>query len=876
MIPIRDRYNHIEGFTARALDEDADCKYLNSSDSELYHKSHSIFGIESAIRSAKKQGKLFLVEGAPDVMKLQSLDISNTIASLGGSWTVNQFQKLKDYRLQDCTLCFIPDSDIPQEGEELGAGFCNVIRNGALAMQQGFTVSVREIPNDLSVEQPKKIDPDEYFSDKTDLNKLEEREFLLWAFEKKFDKNGTTEEKQKVIDETCNLLLCIKDEVVLERYITELAKMDGNKTIWRQAYNSAKKRQQERISEKNKEGGIDMLRSFGFTVRNGCYYGFNKNGDEVQWSNFTLKPLFHIKDDIRPIRLFEICNTDSQKEIIELDMEVFTSAKSLRKKLLGIGNYTWLAGEEPLIQLQRYLAKVTETAVEIKQLGWQQQGFYCFCNGAFEDNVWHSVDSMGIVRLKAGNYYLPAMSQIYKDSRELYVNERKFCHLNQSDISLHDYFAKIIDVFGDNAIITLCFYLATLFRDFIKPQVRFFPLLNVFGPKGSGKTELAETIMTFFTTDNEPLNIETATIPALSDSVASVSNANVHIDEFKNGIDIKKIEMLKDYWGGYGRCKMNMDKDKKREQARVDCGIILTGQEMPTIDIALFTRLIFLTCEKQHHSQEECEGFADLLHYRQMGATHITLQILSLREQFKANFASAMKKAEADVRSRLGKQKPADRIKNNWTVLLSVFLSLDGLLDFPFQYEHLLELCVSGIIRQDKLCAKTDELSRLWDIISSAHQKGIFVYEQNYVIRVKSRIKVTKDKGREELTFDPPRRILMVRKDSMLNTYRQLGKQMDEKLLPSESILHYLQNTPEYFGRAVSPERFKSFNSNGQPIQELVTDNGNSKLVTKYQQDRPLCFDYTMVSENYGISLESFIGEQEEDKPEVQQQDLPF
>ena len=876
MIPIRDRYNHIEGFTARALDEDTDCKYLNSADSELYHKSHSIFGIESAIRSAKKQGKLFLVEGAPDVMKLQSLDISNTIASLGGSWTVNQFQKLKDYRLQDCTLCFMPDSDIPKGGEKLGAGFCNVIRNGALAMQQGFTVSVREIPNDLSVEQPKKIDPDEYFSDKTDLNKLEEREFLLWAFEKKFDKNGTTEEKQKVIDEACNLLLCIKDDTVLERYITQLAKIDGNKTIWRQAFNAAKMRQQKRLSEKNKEGGIDMLRSFGFTVRNGCYYGFNKNGDEVQWSNFTLKPLFHIKDDIRPIRLFEICNTDSQKEIIELDMEVFTSAKSLRKKLLGIGNYTWLAGEESLIQLQRYLAKVTETAVEIKQLGWQQQGFYCFCNGAFEDNVWHPVDHMGIVRLKGGNFYLPAMSQIYKDSRELYVNERKFCHLNQSDISLHDYFAMIINVFGDNAIITLCFYLATLFRDIIKPQVRFFPLLNVFGPKGSGKTELAETIMTFFTTDNEPLNIETTTIPALSDSVASVSNATVHIDEFKNGIDIKKIEMLKDYWGGYGRCKMNMDKDKKREQARVDCGIILTGQEMPTIDIALFTRLIFLTCEKQHHSQEECEDFTDLLHYRQMGATHISLQILSLRERFKANFASAMKKAEADVMSRLGKEKPADRIKNNWTILLSVFLSLDGLLDFPFQYEHLLELCVSGIIRQDRLCAKTDELSRLWDIISSAHQKGIFVYEQNYVIRVKSRIKVTKDKGREELTFDPPRRILMVRKDSMLNTYRQLGKQMDEKLLPSESILHYLQNTPEYFGRAVSPERFKSFNTNGQPIQELVTDSGNSKLVTKYQQDRPLCFDYTMVSENYGISLESFIGEQEEDKPETQQQDLPF
>jgi len=876
MIPICDRYSNIEGFTARTIDDKSDCKYLNSADSDLYCKSRSIFGINTAIKKARGDRKLYLVEGAPDVMKMQSVGIFNAIASLGGFWTESQFQKLKDYHLQDCTLCFIPDSDIPKQEEKIGAGFANVLRNGALAMRQGFTVSVKEIPNDLTVEQPKKIDPDEFFTEKSDLTKLEEREFLLWAFEKKFNKNGTTEEKQKVIDEACDLLLCIKDETVLERYISELTKIDGNKAIWRQAFNTAKMRQQKRFSEKNKEGGIDMLRSFGFTIQNGSYFGFNKNGDEVQWSNFTLKPLFHIKDDIRPIRLFEICNTDGQKEIIELDMEVFTSAKSLRKKLLGIGNYTWLAGEEQLIQMQRYLAKVTETAVEIKQLGWQQQGFYCFCNGAFEDNLWHPVDSMGIVRLKAGNYYLPAMSQIYKDSRELYVNERKFCHLDNSEISLHDYFAKIIGVFGDNAIIGLCFYLATLFRDIIKPQVRFFPLLNVFGPKGSGKTELAETLMTFFTYDNEPLNIETATIPALSDSVASVSNALTHIDEYKNGIDIKKIEMLKDFWGGYGRSKMNMEKDKKREQARVDCGIILTGQEMPTIDIALFTRLIYLTCEKQHHSQEERERFTDLLHYRQMGATHITLEILSHREEFKVNFDSAMKKAEADVRSRLGELKPTDRIEKNWIVPLSAFLSLENMLDFPFLYDRLLDLCVSGIIRQDRLCAKTDELSRFWDIISSAHQKGIFVYDQNYVIRLKERIKITKDKGKDELTFDPPRRILMIRKDSMLNTYRQLGKQMDEKLLPSESILHYLQNTPEYFGKAVSPERFKSFNSNGQPIQELLTEGGSSKLVSKLQQDRPLCFDYAMVSEKYGISLESFTGEQEIDNTEAEQQILPF
>ena len=631
MIPIRDRYSHIEGFTARAIDDKSDCKYLNSADSDLYCKSRSIFGIDTAIKKARGDRKLYLVEGAPDVMKLQSVGIFNAIASLGGSWTVNQFQKLKDYRLQ---------ADIPKDGEELGAGFCNVIRNGALAMQQGFTVSVKEIPNDLTIERPKKIDPDEFFCDKSDLNKLEEREFLLWAFEKKFDKNGTTEEKQKVIDEACNLLLCIKDDTVLERYITQLAKIDGNKTIWRQAFNAAKMRQQKRLSEKNKEGGIDMLRSFGFTVQHGCYYGFNKNGDEVQWSNFTLKPLFHIKDDIRPVRLFEIVNdvTDKNGEIIELDMDAMTSARAFRKKLLGIGNYTWLAGEDALIQLQRYLARVTETAVEVKQLGWQSQGFFCFCNGALEKGIWKPVDELGIVRLASGNYYLPAMSQLYKNSTVLYTNEKKYCHLSCSNISLHDYFAKIIDVFGDNAKVGIGFYIATLFRDIVMDKTACLPLLNIFGPKGSGKTELAETLMSFFMTGNEPLNIETATVPALADAVASVSNMLVHIDEYKNGIDIKKVELMKDAWAGIGRYRMNMDKDKKREQSHVDSCIILTGQEIPTADIALFSRLIFLTYEKQHHTLEERDKFSDLMQYRQMGATRITLEILKLRPTFIADF----------------------------------------------------------------------------------------------------------------------------------------------------------------------------------------------------------------------------------------------
>ena len=122
----------------------------------------------------------------------------------------------------------------------------------------------------------------------------------------------------------------------------------------------------------------------------------------------------------------------------------------------------------------------------------------------------------------------------------------------------------------------------------------------------------------------------------------------------------------------------------------------------------------------------------------------------------------------------------------------------------------------------------------------------------------------------------------MIRKNIMLATYRQLGRQMDERLLPSESILHYLQISPEYLGASVNPERFKKFNANGQPIQEAVME--GDKIVamkTVWHQDRPLCFNYKLLSEKFGIILDSYTGEvpqepDEEPKGSAQEEMLPF
>lgn len=858
-IPIRNRSGQIIGFSARTLQEDKSIpKYKNSKTSLIYNKDKSVFGIDLAAKQARIEEKLYLVEGGPDVLKLQSLEINNTVASLGGAWTENQFDELRKLHAK---LCFIPDTDEVKPGEKLGRGFQNVMRNGTLAMRLGFSVSVREIPT----KGTKKKDPDSYITSQAIFDRMEEEEFILWYARKTYSVDMLSEERLKFIGTLCDLILCINDEDLQEEYFSELVSKYGHRTAWQNGLKSAKRRKQEQQSKPGKSDGIDMLREFGFTQRGNAYYGTTKDGKEVRWSNFILKPLFHIKDDIRPVRLFEIHNdAGARPELVEMDMDTITSAKNLRKKMFGIGNYTWLADDNALIKLQQYLAQETETAVEIKQLGWNKLGFYCFCNGAWEDGQWHDVDKMGIVRLKAGNYYLPAMSQLYADSSELFANERKFIHKDYATIGMTDYFTKIIGVFGDNAKVGLCFYIATIFRDIIKPKTHFFPILNIFGPKGSGKTQLAETLSQFFFTDPEPPNLESASLASMSDYVASVCDAIVHLDEYKNGIPPIRIEWLKDLWGGIGRVKMNMDKDKKREQARVDAGIIVTGQEMPTSDIALFTRLVFLTYDKQHHNAEERRRYEDLQKYREMGATYITLQILGHRDSFETSWGNAWMKAGLDLERALRDEQVMDRIEHNWQVILAAYLAIEKTVTLPFSYEELFDICVEGAKRQNALCENTDEVAKFWNIIDSAHQKGTFKEGQDYMVKRKDTL--YSSLFSKPIDYEKPKEILMIRKNIMLATYRQLGKQMDENLLPSESLLHYLETSPEYLGKTKGAQRFKRIGNDGRPIMEYeTTPEGKVLSHTVYDKDRPLCFDYEQISQKYGIILDSTSEENDEE-----------
>ena len=526
-------------------------------------------------------------------------------------------------------------------------------------------------------------------------------------------------------------------------------------------------------------------------------------------------------------------NEKKKEEIIEMKQEDLVSLQKFKIKIEGLGNYIWYATEKELTRLKSYLYEQTETALEITQLGWQRQGFFAYGNGCY-DGEWHEADQYGIVRLKNGNYYLPGCSVIYRDDAKLFQFERRFVYTHYNNISLRDFADKLITVFGDNAKVGLCFLLAALFRDVIAGQTKSFPILNLFGPKGSGKSELGHSLMSFFIIKNTPPNIQNATIAALGDAVAQCANALVHIDEYKNSIDLDKREFLKGLWDGTGRSRMNMDRDKKREITAVDCGVILSGQEMPTIDIALFSRLIYLTFTKTEFTTDEKRAFDDLKAVRDLGLSHLTLQLLQHRAKVEADFSDNYRQCMDDLNNRLRGETVEDRIQRNWVIPLAVFRTLEAEVGLPFSYPELLQVCVDGILRQNRETKSNNELANFWNVVSYLQQDGEIFLESDFRIDYLDTLKTNKSR---EMRFKTPRPILRLRTDRIFPLYKKYSKQVGDAALPTESLNFYLENSHEYLG-VQNSVRFKVIQKGVEVTKEI-----------------DLCFDYAALMEAYNINL---------------------
>ena len=108
MFPIQDRGGAVIAFGGRALDKDAQAKYLNSPETPLFHKGSTLYNLHNARKAAHDAGTVIAVEGYVDVIAMTAGGFPNAVAPLGTALTPEQCELL--WRMaEEPILCFDGD-----------------------------------------------------------------------------------------------------------------------------------------------------------------------------------------------------------------------------------------------------------------------------------------------------------------------------------------------------------------------------------------------------------------------------------------------------------------------------------------------------------------------------------------------------------------------------------------------------------------------------------------------------------------------------------------------------------------------------------------------------------------------------------------------
>ncbi|MEG1606800.1 MAG: DNA primase [Mucinivorans sp.] len=135
IFPIHSLSGRVIGFGGRTLRSSDKAKYLNSPESEIYHKSNTLYGIYFAKREIVNKNKCILVEGYTDVLQMHQSGVENVVASSGTSLTEEQIKLIKRFT-HNVTVIYDGDS----------AGIKASMRGIDMILRAGLSVRVVPLP----------------------------------------------------------------------------------------------------------------------------------------------------------------------------------------------------------------------------------------------------------------------------------------------------------------------------------------------------------------------------------------------------------------------------------------------------------------------------------------------------------------------------------------------------------------------------------------------------------------------------------------------------------------------------------------------------------------------------------------------------------
>ena len=749
LVPRHDEQGRVIGFSGRSIGEPDSMpdggkapKYLNTRETVLFRKNEVLFGLHKALKHIKRNKHITLTEGDFDVVSLHAIGVTDTVGKGGTALTDEQVKTM--LRLAN-RVTLIYDEDLNEAGQKaLEKDLDRLLREGLrvkvfrlpqpeLARAENRYETDRVSIENVRDSKPVKVDADswvqQYFMPaRPDLPTVITREardgLVLTA-----GQLLTTEDlDQKVtgIDTVVELLLALGEGIAQTEYIKIITKAYDldRKEISRQltARKKAKEKATNRRSDDEDEEDeltewVDRKEFFtwGFAprrvdkdkMRTGYYFSSGLQGlDSKPLTNFIIRPLYHIKDQGNVRRLIEIDNGVLHR-IMEVNAKFLLTLPAFEETLSELGHFVVDTGFERkhLKRIANYIMDQTPEVFPVKTLGYQPEGFFAFSNAVFNGHL-ETYNPHGVVKVADKHYFSPALSPItesYRQDGDDKYKYDKYLSYHKAPVGFTAWSRQMRKVYGDRAMAGVAFAVVSLFKDVVR-QYSKIPLLYCYGPKDSGKSQFAESLMYLFFSGKDSdgklissLNLGSSpTTSAFWTAMSRFRNCPYVFNEFDDQrIDRWVFSAFKSAWDGEGRTRQSKEDKHLTEEQAVHCAPILVGQYLSTYDDGSVTSrslvFEFTNRKDQPFTAEETANFDLLKDWQRAGLNGILTELLPHRALVVDHFKTNVRRIKDELTASLETdgQRSSPRTIENISCLLAMYDTLSGVIEWPMSRAEL-------------------------------------------------------------------------------------------------------------------------------------------------------------------------------------------
>lgn len=484
---------------------------------------------------------------------------------------------------------------------------------------------------------------------------------------------------------------------------------------------------------------IDDIKIFqnewNFYIHKGCYYYTEYKGkrtNEIRISNFVMDILYHLTDGTNNTKRIIKIQKDTGKIYLK---EVFANEMSNDKfeVILKSASCTFMGSSYQLKSIFDYLMRKETTAKTIDNLGYQKNfDIYAYADSLINsNNKLLKINELGIIRDKNELYYLPAFSSANIDN-DYYSHDRTFKY-KQGKIDFAEWSKLIYDTFGVNGAIGVNYAIASIFRDIVFDELKFFPFVFLFGSYGTGKTSFIESILHLFGSHTIGTALSNVTTSGLSRETSQRNNSIFYYKEFTTDNAQIANPFILNAYDGSGRTMGQKSMTNKTVKFLPQSGILFDGNYLPIQKDAVFSRLILLIFEENNFSEKQKAVFGKLAKEKEKGLSQIVKELLQYRDLFKQNFKRIYTYYVSSIDKNLKYKNIPSRLKNHASIIISIYILLKEKLNFPYSAKVLVSAVLDYMEQQFVMLEEIEDVANFWKSAEYYKSKGVLVEDRDYV-----------------------------------------------------------------------------------------------------------------------------------------------